>query len=218
MSPRPVDPAVAEALVEVGARLIAAREPLTTRRLAAEVGMSTSAVYTHFGSMDELRRAIRKVGFERLAAHVTSFEKSDDPVADLSKQGWAYCRNAIANPDMYRVMFMEAPLDDDDAEIGMYTFQMLVDEVQRCIDAGRFEDKDAFEMSSQLWSAVHGAVALHLAAIIDADRVDRLTLAVSRALFRSFGDTPDRIDASLDRAAEWVLKQLEGRRRAGSRA
>ncbi|MGH2807977.1 MAG: TetR/AcrR family transcriptional regulator [Actinomycetota bacterium] len=206
MSPRVADPAVADALVEVGARLIAEHEPLSTRRLAAELGVSTSAVYTHFGSMDELRRAVCRVGFERLAAYQTSYEPTDDPVDDLAKQGWAYCRNALTNPNMYRVMFMEA-LIEDGAEIGLYTFEMLVGQVQKCIEAGRFDRGDAWEMATQLWAATHGVVALHLAGMIDAENVDRLVTRMARALFVEFGDSPDDVDASFARAGEWVMTQ-----------
>ena len=203
MSPRTADPGVAEALVETGARLIAEHEPLSTRRLAAEVGTSTAAVYTHFGSITELRRAIRRVGFERLADYQRSYERTDDPVADLAKQGWAYCRNAMTNPNMYRVMFMEAPLDESDAEVGLYTFEMLVGEVRRCVEAGRFRG-DPFDMASQCWATTHGVVTLYLAGMFDEAEVDRLTAVIGRALFVSFGDDPAATDASLLRSAEWI--------------
>ena len=206
MSPRLADPDVADALVEAGARLIAENEPLTTRRLAAEVGTSTSAVYTHFGSITDLRRAIRREGFKRLAEYQTSYERTDDPVSDVTKQGWAYCRNAVDNPDMYRVMFMEAPLDQSDAEVGLYTFQMLVDEVQRCVDAERFHG-DAWDIALQMWASTHGVIALHLAGMFDAAQVDRLTFAMARALFVSFGDDPARAEASFNEAARWIAER-----------
>ena len=58
------------ALIEAAARLIATEgaDGLTLRRVADEVGTSTMAVYTCFGGMPELRRAVRREGFARLAA------------------------------------------------------------------------------------------------------------------------------------------------------
>lgn len=193
--------------------MIAAREPLSTRRLAAEVGTSTSAVYTHFGSMTDVRRAIRRVGFERLAEYQASYDRTDDPVADVVKQGWAYCRNAFDNPNMYRVMFMEAPIDETDAEVGRYTFQILVDEVRRCVDAKRFRG-DPENMASQLWAGTHGVVALHLAGMFDEDQANHLTAVMARALCISFGDRPDDTDESFGRAALWIAED----QRAGSGA
>ncbi|MGH8570384.1 MAG: helix-turn-helix domain-containing protein, partial [Gammaproteobacteria bacterium] len=67
MSPRAADERVRLALIEAAARVLARDGPdaLTTRRLASEVGTSTMALYTHFGGMDDLRRAVRLEWFER---------------------------------------------------------------------------------------------------------------------------------------------------------
>src|SRR3982751_4240050 len=108
------------ALIETAAHLIATEGPqrLTLRRLAEAVGTSTMAIYTHFGGMPELRRAVRREGFSRLAVHLARVSATDDAVADLAALGLAYYANARENPELYRVMFMEQPLDDADAEIG----------------------------------------------------------------------------------------------------
>lgn len=204
MSPKAADPAVKDALVETAARLIAAHEPLTTRRLAAEVGASTMAVYTHFGSLDEVRRAVRRAGFERLRAFLNRVERTDDPVADLGLLGWGYCVNAIRNPNLYRVMFMEAPPDETDASVGLDTFEQLVSGVQRCIDAGRFRSGDAWEMATQNWAMVHGASALHLASMLEAEDVLRILRATGRAFMIDFGDDPEQTDRSVQRVMERV--------------
>ena len=204
MSPRTADPAVRDALVEAAARLIASHEPLTTRRLAAEVGTSTMAVYTHFGGLDEVRRAVRIAGFERLRAHLARVERTDDPAADVAVLGWGYCVNAIRNQNLYRVMFMEAPLDQADAAVGLDTFEQLVNGIQRCIDAGRFRPADAFELATLMWANVHGASALHLAAMLDQPSVVRTAVATARALMVDFGDDPDAVDRSLQAAVDRV--------------
>ncbi len=204
MSPRAADPAVRDALVETAARLIASHEPLTTRRLAAEVGTSTMAVYTHFGGLDEVRRAVRIAGFERLRAHLARVERTEDPAADVAVLGWGYCTNAIRNPNLYRVMFMEAPLDEADAPVGLDTFQRLVNGIQRCIDAGRFRPGDAWELATHMWASVHGACALHLAAMLDEPAVLRTALASARALMVDFGDDRGAVDRSLQAAVDRV--------------
>ena len=197
MSPRTADPAIRDALVETAARLIASHEPLTTRRLAAEVGTSTMAVYTHFGGLEQVRRAVRVAGFERLRAHLARVERTDDPAADVVVLGWGYCVNAMRNPHLYRVMFMEAPLDEADAPIGLDTFERLVNGIQRCIDAGRFRPADPWELATHLWACVHGASALHLAAMLDEAGVQRTAMASARAFMVDFGDDPDAVDQSL---------------------
>lgn len=197
MSPRTADPAVRDALVEAAASLIAARQPLTTRKLAAEVRTSTMSVYTHFGSMEELRRAVRREGFSRLADHLGRVEPTSDPIADVARQGWAYCMNAIENPNLYRVMFMETAIDEADAEVGLYTFEMLIDAMRRCVDEGRFAADDPEWLATQAWTGIHGAVALYVSGMLDLDTVLRVTLATARNQFVSFGADPEDVDRSL---------------------
>lgn len=213
--PRTADPAVRDALVEAAAKLIAEHEPLTTRRLAAEVGTSTMAVYTHFGSIDELRRAVRRAGFERLRSNLARAGETDDPVADVAVQGWGYCMNAIDNPNLYRVMFMEAPLDEEDAGVGLDTFETLVRGVGRCIEAERIRG-DAWTLALRLWTVVHGASALYVAAMLTPADVLDVAGAGAQALYVSFGDDPSATETSFRTATErvrgtdWDLSLREG--------
>jgi len=188
MSPKPADPAVRVALIERAAAIIATEGParLTLRRLAAEVGTSTMAVYTHFGGMDELRREVRREGFDRLGQHLASVRTTDDPVADVGLLGVAYYSNAVDNPNLYRAMFMDGPVDEADAEVGLDTFDQLVTAVQRCIDAGRFEPDDAVEMATQLWAISHGVVTLQLAHLLSPERAQSCLIVGGEHLLASF--------------------------------
>lgn len=192
-----------EQLVETAARLIATDglAGLTLRRLTREVGTSTMAIYTHFGSMDELRHAIRREGFARMGARFREVEPSDDPVADLVRQGRAYWLNAVENPNLYRAMFMHGSIDDPQAGVGETTFDLLVDAVQRCLDAGRFSPTEPRPLAVRMWSMVHGIASLHLNQLLTAEEsIDALNANVV-ALFGSFGDSPAAIQRSLGAAA-----------------
>ena len=202
MSPKVADPAVRTALIEQAARITAeeGRDALTLRRLAADVGSSTMAIYTHFGGMDDLRRAVRREGFARLAAFLSGVERTGDSVADLCVGGWAYYLNGTTNPNLYRAMFMDKPIDEADAEVGRYTFQYLVDAVQRCIDAGRFDPGDAVQLANQFWAVSHGLVALELTELLaPADALGCL-MAAGRNLILGAGDTPSAYARSLARS------------------
>lgn len=204
MSPKPADPAMRELLVETAARLIATDgiAGLTLRRLTREVGTSTMAIYTHFGSIDELRHAIRREGFARMAARFRAVPRTADPVADLARQGWAYWRNAVENPNLYRAMFMYGPLDDPQPDADAATFDMLIAEVQRCIDAGRFTGPEARPLALQLWSMVHGVSSLHLNGMLtETEAVAALAAGVT-ALLVAFGDGPDAARRSLGAAVD----------------
>ena len=168
MSPRPADPAIRSALIETAARIVATegRASLTLRRLAKEVGTSTMAVYTHFGSMDELRREVRREGFARLRARLASVKETKDPVADVTLLGAAYYLSATASPNLYRAMFLDGPVDEADVDTGLDTFMYLVKGIARCLEAGRFpraSSPEPADLALELWAITHGMVSLQLA-------------------------------------------------------
>ncbi len=178
---------------------------LTLRGVAADVGTSTMAVYTHFGGMEQLRRTVRGEAFNRLAHDLDAVASTRDPVADLAAMGWAYYSNAVDNPHLYRTMFMEGPIEDIDMTVGLDTFTRLVNGVQHCIDAGRFQSDDAFRCAAQLWALTHGIVALRLAALLDHTQAVTCLADAGGNLFVGLGDTRARVKRSV----------ASGRRRAG---
>lgn len=190
---RTPDPDVRARLIEAAARLLADEGPaaLSTRRLAAEVGASTMAVYTHFGGLPELVRAVVQEGFARLAEHLSAVPTTDEPLADLAALGEAYRANALDNPQLYAVMFGSASLGgyrlhDEELSEGRYTFEVLVSATQRVIDAGLFKPGDAEVIAAQLWAATHGFVMLELAGYFAAERepdaVDNILHPMSAAI------------------------------------
>ena len=200
VSPKTADPAVRTALLENAARLIATEGPagLTLRRLADEVGTSTMAIYTHFGGMQNLRQEVRREGFDRLRAHLAAVRPTSDPLADLARGGWAYHDNALENPNLYRAMFMDPDLAGP--EIGLDTFDRLVAGVRRCVEAGRFSPADPNTLALQLWSALHGVIALQLSGLLDGPVAVATIGASWRNLFLAFGDDPAATDRSMARA------------------
>jgi AcrR family transcriptional regulator len=191
------------ALIETAARLLAEHgaESLTTRRLATEMGTSTMAIYTHFGSMRELRRAIREEGFTRLGRRWAAVEETRDPVADLSVSGATYVRFALSNPHLYRAMFFEGPVDETDpvaASIAGPRLQLI----QRCIDSGRFEKTEPASILWQLWAATHGVVAGVLARVLESDAAEQHLYSLGVNLYVGFGDNRPAAKRSLNRARQ----------------
>ncbi len=189
------------ALIEQAAELMTGREPVTLRRVAAAAETSTMSIYTQFGGMSGLWRAVRQEGFTRLAHRLVALEHTDDPVRDLMAFGSAYVGHAVANPDLYRMMFeIEFGLDDDVAAEA--TFQMLVAGAERARVAGRFSSMtDPRSAAIQLWGMTHGMVMLVLSgALADDTLVEQLPSMVAAA-FVGFGDEPDLARTST--AAGW---------------
>src|SRR5437763_4076492 len=191
------------ALIEAAARLIATQGAagLKLRRVAEEVGTSTMAIYTHFGGMPELRRAVRREGFARLAARTEQLGESDDPVADLAGLGLAYYQIAMSNPHLYRAMYMEQPLDAEDAAAGSETFDILVAAMERCVDSERFDAGDARELARQFWAVGHGAITLQMAQLLSPEEALACLRGAVLNLFIASGDSRDAARRSLARAS-----------------
>ncbi|MGW7538443.1 TetR/AcrR family transcriptional regulator [Amycolatopsis sp. NPDC054798] len=159
-------------LVEAAIRLLAdgGAEALQARKLAAEIGASTMAVYTHFGGMSALTDAVAQEGFRRLSANMATVGQTDDPVADLYRLALAYRRTAVEHPELFALMFREAGArgqavgdlfkEDQDTEAAA-SFRGMVAAVARTVEAGRLKG-DPLAVASQVWSAVHGYVTLEL--------------------------------------------------------
>jgi AcrR family transcriptional regulator len=189
-------------LIESGARILAADGPgaLSTRRLATETGTSTMAVYTYFGSMDELRRAIRAEGFARLAGTLDALPRTPDAVADLAAGGLAYLTSGLAGPALYRAMFTDRPPEGDD-DAGAAVFQRVVDDVKRCMAAGRFEGGDpslAVPWAGEVWTMRHGLVTLALSGLLPTQQIRFLLADMTYRLAVGYGDKPSVGRQSVD--------------------
>jgi AcrR family transcriptional regulator len=216
VSPRPADPAIRAALIEAGARILAVDGPsaLSTRRLAAETGASTMAVYTYFGSMDELRRAIRAEGFTRLADMLEALPRTQDAVADLAAGGLSYLTSGLASPALYRAMFSDRPpAGDDDA--GTEVFQRVVDDVTRCMAAGRFDSAEpsmTVPWAGEIWTMRHGLVTLALTGLLPAQQIQFLLADMTYRLAVGYGDQPSAARHSVQEG----MRDLAARVRSAS--
>ena len=187
---------------------------LSTRRLAAEAGTSTMAVYTHFGSMGGLVRAMVYEGFARLHDYFGRVRDTGDPVADLALLGRAYRHNALANSHLFAVMFGSATLggfslSEEDRQHGRYTLVNVADCTARCLAQGRFTGDDPELIAHQMWGGVHGLVTLELGGyLIEPYGPDLLFEDRLVSLMVGAGDEPalaaGSVRASLDRVADVV--------------
>ncbi|WP_033290599.1 TetR/AcrR family transcriptional regulator [Amycolatopsis jejuensis] len=159
-------------LVTAAIRLLAEGGPdaLQARKLAAEVGASTMAVYTHFGGMAALTDAVAQEGFRRLSACIDRIERTADPVADLLSMALAYRESAAAHPELFSLMFRHVgaqkgsvadAIRSEDRSEAAAAFRMVLAATERAVAAGRITG-DALSAAAQVWSAVHGFVTLEL--------------------------------------------------------
>lgn len=149
---------------------------LSLRKLAADVGTSTTAVYSLFGGKPALLKAVFDEAFQRFRTHLATAPPSDDPIDDLYRLGQAYRASALEDPHFYEVMFGSARADFDpdpeSAALAASTFQPLLDAVERAVAAGRLRDEKPGTIALSLWACAHGLVSLELRGYLPAEAGD----------------------------------------------
>ena len=146
---------------------------LTVRAVAAEAGIAPMSVYNRLGGKDGLVDALLIRGFDRLRASLEA-AMSDTAETDLRARfiscGLSYRQFAQTNPHFYAIMFEDAiPHDRDNQEVvehAQAAFGALVRIVELAAAAGVLAAPDPVEAAQQIWSAVHGAVALELKGLV----------------------------------------------------
>lgn len=199
MSPRNADPQLRTMLVEAAARVLAEEGPaaLTSRRLAAEVGTSTMAVFSRFASMAEVHRAVREEGFARLDQQLDALPPTGDPVADLVAAGEVFFAAGLANLHLYKAMFLDHAEDD----LGAGTFARIQALVGRCMEAGRFRAAEPYlkqVWAAQLWSMRHGLVVMATAGVLPEEQARFVLTDMTYRLLVGYGDDPARARRSIE--------------------
>jgi AcrR family transcriptional regulator len=142
---------------------------LTVRAVAAEAGIAPMSVYNRLGGKDGLVGALLIKGFDRLRAAIEAGQEPD-MLARLRACGMRYRAFALANSHFYAIMFEDAiPRERDSAEVEEHAaacFGALVRIVELASAARAISAPEPFEAAQQIWSAVHGAVALELKGLL----------------------------------------------------
>jgi AcrR family transcriptional regulator len=143
---------------------------VTVRAVAAEAGVAPMGVYSRFGGKDGLIQALVMRAFELLRAAVAD-RGEVDPLVRLRAAGVRYREFALAYPQHYALIFGGSPGTDagENPEVeakAAAAFEALVATVSYGIGAGVMTPGDPVDLAMQIWSAVHGAVALELADLV----------------------------------------------------
>jgi AcrR family transcriptional regulator len=188
--------ALRRAILDAASRLLVAEglDGLTLRRIAREVGCSTTVLYTQFGGKHGLLDALLLEGFDRLWQAEAATLAEPDPLARLAALGRAYRQNALRHPDYYRVMFGGAlpglrPSERVERR-RRPTFRVLVDAVRACVEAGVLRPDDPERIALILWATVHGVVSLEISGEIGEAEGDDVFRAALRAIGAGFATGP----------------------------
>lgn len=134
---------------------------VSLRAVARRAGVSVPAIYLHFQDKAALLDAVCSEVFEALHGVMKDASAgAPDAFQALHRQGVAYVRFALANPEHYRIVMMRSNAEHDpNEEIATGAFGHLLDSVSACVALGVLEG-DPVELGLQLWAGAHGIAAL----------------------------------------------------------
>jgi AcrR family transcriptional regulator len=221
MEGRSSDPpaeAVPERVVQATIGLLAEQGPsaIKARTVASASGLSTMAVYHHFGGIAELIRAVVDHGFKELDKAFSQVPVTEDPLADLFAMALTTRRVARENPHLYDLMFglstrraTYRPLPDSDVRLSgrspafQGAYLHLAEACARLVSSGRVGQQEPEALAAQLWSFVHGCITLELAEhfVEFDDPVAQVLQPMGVNLAVGLGDKRERAQASHEAGA-----------------
>jgi AcrR family transcriptional regulator len=148
-------------------------ENVTTRQIAARVGISQTALYVYFKSKDEMLERLVNAALCKLGAALDAVNvQCADPIVFLRSNFREYIKFGLEHPDEYRLVFMlrdgrRKPATADPRihnPIGDALFNTLKTRIEQGMATGQLRCvHSAYAAAQSIWAAMHGLVALRLA-------------------------------------------------------
>ena len=142
-------------------------EGATIRRIADEVGVSSTALYMHFRDKSEILVEICSEAFSRLVDANSTLAATDmDPVLRVRRMLEVYVAFGFENPNAYQLVFCpstaEIPPDKQEAlnALGARTYELFSGAVAKIRESGRLITDDVHAAAQILWTGPHGLVSL----------------------------------------------------------
>jgi len=163
--PREHDERTAAALMAAAERAIQQDgvDALSVRGVAADVGTTTRAVYSVFGSKSGLVDALASRAFELLHEGLDALPVTDDPAADLVEAGLMFRRFATGHPSLFALGFLQHRMASPAVRrTATDALDVLRQRVQRLADAGRLGGRTVESATRQFDALCEGLAFVEL--------------------------------------------------------
>ena len=189
--PREHNERTAVALLEAAERTVevAGLGALSVRGVADEVGTTTRAVYSLFGSKDGLVVALGTRAFELLGAAIAALPTTSDPAADLVEAGVAVFRRfAIGHPSLFRIgLQLASPQSRSEfSATAAKAFAGLEARMTRVKDAGMLGRRTVRDAACEFHALCEGLAAVELRSQMTPGQEERIWRDALTALVAGF--------------------------------
>jgi len=141
-------------------------EGATIRKIADEVGLSSTALYMHFPDKGAILQEICRHAFGELIAATESLSAMDGPPEfRLRRLIEAYVDFGFEYPNAYRLIYLTRPAEAREGaqslaqELGADVFSAFEALVAEAIQSGRMAG-DPRAVAQAIWASAHGVVSL----------------------------------------------------------
>jgi AcrR family transcriptional regulator len=138
----------------------------TMRRIAAEVGVSPTAIYLHFADKEAILKAIAEDFFAELLVVLQDTQGREGNGLQRLRAGLrAYVEFALDRADEYRLTFQTREVKSLDLgcaepDVADLSFQVLEAAVQQLLAEGAFRPGNPVVIAESIWCAMHGVTAI----------------------------------------------------------
>lgn len=129
---------------------------LTTRQIAAELGVSTRPIFTYFQNMQQVQEAVRQAAQNLYHSYIQKGMAQEHPFAGVGEQ---YIRFAMDEPELYRLLFLSAAPGSTSwaAEEMQRTQNMVLNSIRQIY---RMDEETAKRYFRDVWLVTHSLASL----------------------------------------------------------
>jgi AcrR family transcriptional regulator len=144
-------------------------DALTMRTVAAEAGVTATALYRHYADKEALVRAVVGEAYRLFRTYLVAELEGDDPLRWLRLGFDRYLRFALEHRNYYRLLFATArsiAIDrypDDFVEGKSAGFRQLRDAVAEAMSRGVLRADEPADVALSIYAHMHGLITLHFA-------------------------------------------------------
>jgi len=150
-------------------------EAVSLRRVATALGVTAPALYAYVSDKHDLLRGVAEGEFDRLMA---AFDGIDDvdPIQRIRRLGRAYVEHAVADPELFRTMFLFPPelaiseITGQELPAATKAFEMALGATTDAVEQGIFPKVDALTAALTTWTAMHGLADILLLGFVFDDK------------------------------------------------
>jgi len=194
--PKEHDQHTAAALLAAGEREVQENglQALSVRRVAADAGTTTRAVYSLFGSKDGLIVALAAHAYELLRAGLEELPETTDPQGDLVEAGLVFRRFAADHPSLFSIGIQRtlpsSELWPRFRAVAGDALAVLTQRLNRLQDMKLLPGRSVSDATVQFHSLCEGLAAVELRGTFPPDQAERIWREALTALITGFATEP----------------------------